>query len=175
MSDLNRRHLLALPTAALLAGCGAPARLASWAQARDAVRELLLTPQTVDGNTWNLAQVLQHLAQSIEYSVRGFPSLKPAWFRHTLGAAAFAVFDARGAMNHALDEPIPGAPALDAQLALKTAVDRLAAAMDAFDAHTGTLHDHFAYGTLSKPQYQRAHLMHLANHWQQFHAQTATA
>ena len=176
MTELRRRHLLVLPSVALVAGCSsAGPRFAGWTQAREAVRELLLTPQTVQGNPWNLPQVLQHLAQSIEYSMQGYPVLKAAWFRSTLGSVAFAVFDARGAMNHPLDEPIPGAPALEAQLGLKASIDRLLAAMDRFAAHSGPLQPHFAYGELSKPQYQRAHLMHLANHWQQFQALRATA
>jgi len=129
----------------------------------------------VQGNPWNLSQVLQHLAQSIEYSMQGFPALKGAWFRSTIGSAAFAVFNARGAMSHTLDEPIPGAPALDASQALKTSVQRLLNAMDAFAQFNGTLRPHFAYGELSKPQYERAHLMHLANHWTQFQRKTAAA
>ena len=40
----------------------------------------------------------------------------------------------------------------------------------AFDAHTGALAPHFAYGALDKPDYLRAHLMHLANHWQEMAA-----
>ena len=38
-------------------------------------------------------------------------------------------------------------------------------ALQRFDAHTGALQPHFAYGPLDKPAYIRAHLMHLANHW----------
>jgi len=48
--------------------------------------------------------------------------------------------------------------------------DRLAASLRAFDAHTGALAPHFAYGALDKPDYLRAHLMHLANHWQEMAA-----
>ena len=70
---------------------------------------------------------------------------------------------------------IAGAPALDASQALKTSVNRLLAAMDAFAQFNGTLRPHFAYGELTKPQYERAHLMHLANHWTQFQSKTATA
>jgi hypothetical protein len=113
---------------------------------------------------WKLAQVLEHAAQSVEYSISGFPSMKPAAFRATLGAAAFAVFDARGAMSHALDEPIPGAPEL-VESPLNTAVMRLKSALAGFAAHRGALMPHFAYGELSHAQYTRAHLMHLANHW----------
>ena len=58
-------------------------------------------------DNFNLPQMLNHAAQSVEYSLRGFPQMKPALFRHTVGSAAFAMFDARGVMRHALAEPIP--------------------------------------------------------------------
>ena len=94
---------------------------------------------------------------------------------HANRAELIRAFNARGVMSHSLDEPIPGAPALDASQALKTSVNRLLAAMDAFAGFNGTLRPHFAYGELTKPQYERAHLMHLANHWTQFQSKTATA
>ncbi|MGC3946798.1 MAG: DUF1569 domain-containing protein [Chryseolinea sp.] len=169
--------LLAAPVATTqLAGCsGRLKTFTMWKDAQQAVLDLLFTPKAVQGNVWNLSQVLQHLAQSIEFSMQGFPVLKGAWFRSSIGSAAFGVFNARGQMSHDLAEPIPGAPALDASQALKTSVNRLLAAMDAFAQFNGTLRPHFAYGELTKPQYERAHLMHLANHWTQFHAKTATA
>ncbi|MFT7775247.1 DUF1569 domain-containing protein [Roseateles sp.] len=169
--------LLAAPVVATqLAGCtGRLETFASWKQAQQAVLDLLFVPKVVQGSTWNLSQVLQHLAQSIEFSMQGFPALRGAWFRSSIGSAAFAVFNARGAMSHDLAEPIPGAPALDGAQALRDSVNRLLEAMDAFAQFNGTLRPHFAYGELSKPQYERAHLMHLANHWTQFHAKTATA
>jgi len=169
--------LLAAPVAATqLAGCtGKLETFSNWRQAQQAVLDLLFTPKVVQGSPWNLSQVAQHLAQSIEYSMQGYPALKGAWFRSSIGSAAFAVFNASGAMSHDLAEPIPGAPALDAAQALKTSVQRLLDAMDAFAQFNGTLRPHFAYGELTKPQYERAHLMHLANHWTQFQAKTATA
>ena len=114
---------------------------------------------------WDLAKVLHHTAQSIEYSMTGFPVLKPAWFQATAGSYAFALFNARGAMSHDLADPIPGAPAIAQGQPLVPAIDRASAALQAFDAHAGTLQPHFAYGALDKPAYTRAHLMHLANHW----------
>jgi len=176
---MKRRRVLQASSvllAAPLAGCSGELKtFTTWAQARQAVHELLLSEKVVEGNPWNLSQVVQHLAQSVEFSMQGFPVLKGTWFRSTVGSAAFAVFNSRGAMSHSLDEPIPGAPALDATQALNTSVQRLLAAMDAFAQFNGTLRPHFAYGELTKPQYERAHLMHLANHWTQFHAKTATA
>ena len=61
----------------------------------------------------------------------------------------------------------------EAAQALKVSVQRLLDAMEAFAEFNGTLRPHFAYGELTKPQYERAHLMHLAQHWTQFHAATA--
>lgn len=164
---LRASALLLAPTA--LAGCsGELQSFKTWRYAREAVLELLFGEPRLHGNAqWNLVQMLQHTAQSIEFSVRGFPELKPAWFRATAGAVAWSWFDARGAMSHSLDEPIPGAAALDPALALKVAVQRLLDAMEAFSSHQGAYAPHFAYGELTRAQYERAHLMHLANHWQQ--------
>ena len=118
-----------------------------------------LDPATAFG--W--AQTLVHCAQSIEFSLRGFPAPKSALFQQTVGAAAFKVFAWRGRMNHNLADPIPGAPALDAPDAA-AALARLRHAVQGFAAHGGALQPHFAYGALSKPQYEQAHAMHLAQH-----------
>ena len=114
---------------------------------------------------WTLAQVLHHAAQSVEYSVRGFPQPKSAFFQATAGNLAFMFFDARGKMSHSLAEPIPGAPAIEASEALDAAIARALKSLRDFEAHSGPLAPHFAYGALDKTQYTRAHLMHLANHW----------
>jgi hypothetical protein len=169
---MRRRQLLKcgvlLASPALLNGCaGGLEHFPTWRYAREAVLELLFKQRKLQGSPWNLPQMLQHVAQSIEFSVHGFPELKPAWFRATVGAAAFTVFNARGKMTHALDEPIPGAPPLNPDQSLKASVQRLLDAMDAFSAHKGEFFPHFAYGKLNREEYERAHLMHLANHWQQ--------
>ena len=114
---------------------------------------------------WDLPHVLHHAAQSIEYSIGGFPQPKPAWFRASVGSYAFALFNARGQMTHNLSEPIPGAPDIAQGQPLDAAIDHAMAALQAFDHHAAALAPHFAYGALDKPDYARAHLMHLANHW----------
>ena len=139
-------------------------RFASIDVALATLEQLKTAAPRMDG-AWDLAHVLHHAAQSVEYSLVGFPASKPAWFRATLGSYAFALFDARGAMSHDLSEPIPGAPPIAQGQALAPAVDHAIAALRAFDAHTGVLQPHFAYGTLDKRAYLRAHLMHLENHW----------
>jgi hypothetical protein len=165
--NLDRRHCVVALAAAPLAGCSpAPVQgFADLAAARTAIGGLASGWRST--GDWNVAQFLNHAAQSVEYSIGGFPQLKPAWFRRSIGPAAFAFFESRGAMSHSLSEPIPGAPALPADADLPAAMARCLKALDDFEAHTGALAPHFAYGTLDKAQYTRAHLMHLANHWTQ--------
>lgn len=138
----------------------------SIASALKALETLRTAPPRMTG-AWDLAQVLHHAAQSVEYSLQGFPQPKPAWFLASVGPLAFAVFAARGRMSHGLAEPIPGAPAIALGQPLGPAVDRLVAALRSFEAHTGPLAPHFAYGALDKPAYTQAHLMHLADHWRE--------
>ena len=147
-----------------LAGPSAPvAGFADLAAARAWLQRLATSTTAHSLTAWPLAQVLEHCAQSVEFSLRGFPQPKSAAFQHTAGTLAFHVFDRRGAMHHDLVEPIPGAPAL-VSTSVAEAITRLLAAFDAFEAHMGPLQPHFAYGALDKPQYTRAHLMHLAEH-----------
>jgi hypothetical protein len=160
----RRSVLLVAPTLGLAACSAAPVQgFADMASAMKAIEALASGHQK--SGAWSLAQMLNHAAQSVEYSLSGFPAMKSGLFRGTVGGAAFAVFDSRGKMSHALDEPIPGAPALDKDAALPAAIERALKALLEFDAHTGALMPHFAYGALDKGQYTRAHLMHLANHW----------
>ena len=170
MSPARRQALRAGGVAPLLLlqGCE-PAALRgidNWAEARRAVEALRSGWRSRSG--WDLPQTVHHLAQSIEYSMTGFPEPRPALFQATAGKAALAFFEARGRMSHSLTEPIPGAPALQRDQSLPPALDRLLQAMGRFEAFSGTLKPHFAYGELDKAAYTRAHLMHLANHWTEF-------
>jgi hypothetical protein len=113
---------------------------------------------------WPLGAVLEHLAQSIEMSMEGYPSQKSRLFQGTAGTAAFAIFKWRGKMSHGLADPIPGAPALAAGANWKPAAVRLRQAIVRFNAHAGVLHPHFAYGALGKAEFGIAHALHIANH-----------
>ncbi len=165
---LRRRAVVLGAAPVALAGCGSAALAAPFDRLDSALKLLQALPagaRMAEG--WPLATVLVHAAQSVEYSMAGFPQPNSALFRATVGPLAFAVFDARGRMSHGLAEPIPGAPAIAADTPLPAAVARLVEALKRFDAHTGPLQTHFAYGALDKAAYARAHLMHLANHWQE--------
>ena len=113
---------------------------------------------------WPMVSVLEHLAQSIEMSLNGFPQPKSAVFQNTVGAAAFAFFKWRGRMTHGLSEPIPGAGALTAQGDWRPGAARLRDAIARFNGYAGPLKPHFAYGALSKADFALAHALHIANH-----------
>ncbi|WP_409523539.1 DUF1569 domain-containing protein [Nitrincola sp. MINF-07-Sa-05] len=108
------------------------------------------------------------LPQAIEYSMTGYPLTKPQVFQSTVGATAFTVLSWYGRMTHDLDEPIPGAPLLGAANDVTAAVNRLKQAVQAFAHWMELLRPHFAYGELSKSEYELAHAMHLANHFSAF-------
>ena len=156
--------LVILGAAGCVENLGHTAPIWSLRAAADAVARLAQAPDRRADVGWNWAQTLEHCAQSIEYSMTGFPVMKPVLFQRTVGAAAFAVFSWRGRMSHDLAEPIPGAPAIDPAGGDAHALARLQAAVAAFTAWSGPLQPHFAYGPLGKAAYERAHALHIANH-----------
>ena len=120
----------------------------------------LLTPDSV----WNLSQTIQHCAQTIGYSVTGYPKLKPRAYRATVGALGKRVFLARGRMRHPLGAEIDGAPPLDPALAVTEAVARLTDAVRRFSAHRSSHAEHPAYGACTHEQFNALHTMHLLEH-----------
>jgi hypothetical protein len=134
------------------------------------IEAALSTLKSIRGNPishrgeWNPIEVFSHCAQSVEYSMSGFPEHKSDLFKNTVGHLAFSAFSAKGKMTHGLNEPIPGAPELGLESHLMQALARLERSMLDFKNYQGKLAPHFAYGDLSKEEYESAHVMHLYNH-----------
>ncbi|MEL7004228.1 MAG: DUF1569 domain-containing protein [Bacteroidota bacterium] len=114
---------------------------------------------------WSLYQNLIHCAQSIEFSMDGFPEMKSELFQNTIGSLVFNHFEKQGYMRHNRAEAIPGAPDITKEGNLDKAFDRVEQAVIKFDQFSGALKPHFAYGQLSKSEYEEAHCMHLADHF----------
>lgn len=119
---------------------------------------------------WNPATVFVHCAQSIEYSMTGYPDHKSDVFKSTVGSLAFSAFALKGAMTHGLDQPIPGAPDINSDQNLPLALAQLKKSLTDFSQYEGDLEPHFAYGKLTKTEYEAAHVMHVYNHLQEFSA-----
>lgn len=163
---MRRRHFVAaLPAIAL-----APLALADTPKVQS-LDEVLTWLDRLDqakavasSSPWAMPAVFAHLAQSIEMSMDGFPQHKSVLFQSTVGSSAFAWFKWRNAMSHSLSEPIPGAPALPQSGDWAPQALRLRQAVQRFQAHTGSLQPHFAYGALNHNDYALAHVLHIANH-----------
>jgi hypothetical protein len=104
----------------------------------------------ISGAVWNWDQTLEHCAQSIEFSMQGFPEPKSNLFQSTIGSAAFEVFAWRGRMKHDLADPIPGAPLLADDSAGGVALARLREAIANFRQWTKPLQPHFATETWTR-------------------------
>jgi Protein of unknown function (DUF1569) len=114
---------------------------------------------------WDLAKILIHCAQSVEYSIEGYPQHKSDLFKSTVGSLAFSMFESKKKMTHGLNEAIPGAPEIVVGQSLDNALGRLEKSLLDFKNFQGKLAPHFAYGELNKAQYSLAHVMHFNNHW----------
>lgn len=123
-------------------------------------------PNMID-STWNAFQVFTHMAQSVEYSMEGYPVHKSDLFKSTVGKAAFSAFSSKGYMSHNLEEAIPGAPLLQVEGDARDALNRLIESLVKFQNYHGDLEDHFAYGPLTKEQYAIAHVLHVNDHFTQ--------
>ena len=159
----------AVGTTASLAGCmKAPLpRSLRFATLDEALVELVLLEKARTVNLpgpWTIAQTLTHCAQSIEFTLTGFPRLRSVIIRRAIGPLVFRRFKGQGQMSHSLVDPIPGAPALSAQDSLAHGLARVRKAIAEFRTHRGALRPHFAYGELSRADAELAHAMHLANH-----------
>jgi hypothetical protein len=162
-----KRRDIVLGSFAIVAAGAAMADLPKVQSLDDVMRwldRLERAPSARTIGTWPLSSVLDHLAQSVEMSMDGFPQPRGALFQATAGSAAFAFFRWRGRMNHGLDEPIPGAPALATGADWKPCAQRLRTAIARFNGHGGALKPHFAYGALAKGDFALAHSFHIANH-----------
>jgi hypothetical protein len=169
---MNRRNvLLGILASGVFAGTGGALWLGSGSNNRpltinaslQTLDKLMEEKATTLGD-WNLYQILIHCAQSVEFSMSGFPEHKPTIFKHTIGALAISTFSAKGEMTHNLSEIIPGAPLIPRSEDITSAYIRFRESMITFQSYSGTLAQHFAYGQLTKLEYERAHAMHFYNH-----------
>lgn len=139
-------------------------RLRSFEEAEAELMRLQEAPAILLSPGWDLPRVLDHCARSIRFAMDGFPEQKNAVFQTLIGKTAFHFFDLKGEMSHKLDEEIPGSAPTEASRRFEAALQELLSHIRDFRAFEGPLMPHFAYGNLSKAEYERANSMHIANH-----------
>ncbi|MCA9635786.1 MAG: DUF1569 domain-containing protein [Myxococcales bacterium] len=147
-----------------------PLRLTNIDEALDHLRSIESAPMISTSGPWSLHQIMEHCRQSVEYSLDGFPTLKPAIVRRTVGGWAGRRFLRRGHLGHRTDAAIPGAPEVTRDGDGRRAVTRLIAALERFvAADPESVKPHFIFGALTKEEYERLHLMHIAEHVAEVH------
>ncbi|MBP8196381.1 MAG: DUF1569 domain-containing protein [Deltaproteobacteria bacterium] len=129
----------------------------------EVLAQLAITPSMP-----GLGAALSHCAQSIEYSLTGFPTQRGFLVRKLVGPFILRKFLRQGSMSHDLKAPIPGAPEIPPALPLSDGLARLKRAIEQFRNHSGALAPHFAFGDMSRQDYERLHAMHLADHLSSF-------
>ncbi|HND13265.1 MAG TPA: DUF1569 domain-containing protein [Pseudomonadota bacterium] len=115
-----------------------------------------------------LGAALAHCAQSIEYSLTGFPTQRGLLVRTLIGPLLLRKYLRQGFLSHDVKAPIPGAPPLSPDLAFTDGAERLRRAISEFRSHRGILAPHFAFGKVSREDYEKLHAMHLADHLRSF-------
>ena len=171
----NRRTLLtvaAVGTGVSLSGLG----VGYWTRDPDPERHSIAATLTqlkdlvgqpiVSETAWSPGKVFSHCAQSVRYSMEGFPSSKSSLFQNTLGAAAFGVFSHLGKMRHDLEEPIPGASEISDDIGTDLGLAQLIGALERFRGYRQELQPHFAFGELNWEEFELAHVFHINNHFE---------
>lgn len=113
---------------------------------------------------WTPAHVFRHCAQSIEYSMSGYPKMNSWLFRNTIGPIAKSKFIGDGQMSHDINDPIPGAPDIANSDDHSAAIGELIVVIEKYSAYRDELRDHFAFGGATHEQYEKLHAMHIADH-----------
>ncbi len=165
---MNRRHFLqasVLAPIAVILTSKLVATLRPYPLSDILVQLRALPPQRlISIGEWNASQILQHCTQSIRYSIYGYPEAHSPWFQYSIGKLAVNAFAATGKLHHPLDEPIPGAPALEPALPNDVALRELIYTVQQFMDWQGEMQPHFAFGSLTKAQYYSVHYLHLQSH-----------
>lgn len=158
----------AITTFGAVTGCAQSGRRLKFSSINDILKELALIEANLSTvemqQEWSLYKVLNHVAQSMEYSMTGYPQVDPP-AQQAVAKIAFEGFKTQGYMTHDLAAPVPGAPEIPDSGPIDLAFERLRNACSDFQNFTGTLHPHFSYGDLSYEDWELAHAFHVANHF----------
>jgi hypothetical protein len=142
-------------------------KLASLAEAK---KELLKLSENQEKKPegWSIYKTFVHCAKTIDYSIAGYPSLKPAVVRNTIGRLAIHKFLKQGYMKHDLQADVPGSPDIVDDGTFQAGVKILFDSIEKFQTYKGELKPHLLFGTMDKEAYDKYFAMHIADHLSSF-------
>lgn len=113
---------------------------------------------------WSPYVIFVHCSKTIEFSMSGYPALKPAIIRNTVGKIAFHKFMKQGYMRHDLMADVPGSEPIKDSGTFQEGKQILLQSIDKFSQYKGELQPHLLFGKLSKENYDQYFAMHIADH-----------
>jgi len=116
-------------------------------------------PVETTGN-WSYFQIITHLTQAVEGSMKGVKREMPFWKKHILGPMLYHLFVFRGY----IPQGIKGRPVERVEGNESLAVAQFRKALDDFEKFEGPFSDHPILGPLNKRQWANFHPLHFANH-----------
>lgn len=138
-------------------------RLSSLLEARKVLENLNKDVPTSQSE-WSSYEIFVHCSKTIEYSMTGYPVLKPAIVRNTVGRLAINKFLRQGYMKHNLQADVPGSPVIENTGTFEDGLKILMASIEKFSSYTGELKPHLLFGSLSREQYDKYFAFHIADH-----------
>ena len=116
-------------------------------------------PQETTGH-WSYFQILDHLTNAVEGSLKGVRRETPFWKRRILAPLLVRLFALRGY----IPAGIKGRPVERVEGDWAQALLQYRKALNSFEKHEGSFSDHPILGHLNKKQWENFHAMHFANH-----------
>ncbi len=130
----------------------------------DAVNELqrLDKGKVVTAKLWSYYQILNHCADSLEFSMSSYPRVMPSFIRKTIGKFFFKKLMKDGYMKPG--SPNPGAPKKREEGDVVSALKRLRNSISIFTKYEGPFGIHPIFDELTKSEWEKLHTFHIANH-----------
>ena len=124
--------------------------------------------KVISKENWSPYKTFVHCAQTIDYSMTGYPEYKPLIIQYTIGKIVLAKFLRQGFMTHNLQAPVPGAPEIAEEGDIREGLELLLSSLIRFREFSGNLHRHLIFGKLSKEEYDKYFCMHIVEHLSEF-------
>jgi hypothetical protein len=119
-------------------------------------------PVTPLGN-WSFFQALDHCAGAIRFSMGGTPLPRPGWKRRLTGWIFKKITLWKGSIRAGVQNPRVSSQRVEGD-AVETA-QRLRETIKTFQSYNGPWTPHPFFGRLTKAEWEKIHIYHMANHF----------
>jgi hypothetical protein len=134
----------------------------SWQEIEEEFSILEQSGRVETSGVWSFYQILKHINDALHYSMNGFPNMKPAIIRKTIGRIALSYFMKRNEMRAGL--PNSSAPKKREEGDERVMFQKLKATLKEYKEFQGEFAPHTIFGDLTREEWDKLHLMHFSLH-----------